>query len=223
MLFRPLFVDTFDNEQVIDGGGASAELYSLFWEQLKDKVIDVPRSSTEPPTKRHTRHEDTTTTTTPLPLFEQAGNGAMCLPTRITDEDLLHDLQSSSLVGWYYYAIGKVYHKAVIDGCPIPPSFASDFLIDYFLDEEPQQQRVSIRRVVKELLDLDQGFEWVKGQIVKPQGPFAFPGTTVGDLLDNDDGTLIGVYNWEAVVRRFFIAQVRGGGGGGGGGVVVLM
>lgn len=44
LLFRPFFVGSFDGEEVLDAGGATAELYSLFFEQLQSKTITIQAS-----------------------------------------------------------------------------------------------------------------------------------------------------------------------------------
>lgn len=202
-LFRRFLVEGFRGEDVQDDGGATYELYSLFFEQLKDLEVTIKVGASRGVSKQ---------TVMTIKLFEVAENGTVFLPTRIMDPALRAVLQADTSVRDTYFRIGKIFAKAIIDGCPIPPAWASDFLIGYFLDEHPQQERVPISRLVHMLSKIDPGYSWVRTQLA--QGTL-FEGFNVGDVLtkEEEDTTPIGPHNRDAVLRKFFVEKVSGDGG----------
>lgn len=62
---------------------------------------------------------------------------------------------------WSDKRVGKLVAKAMVDGCPIPPQWASDFLLAFFLEEEADQEdRMPIARLLRILHDVDADFDW---------------------------------------------------------------
>lgn len=93
-----------------------------------------------------------------------------------------------------------------IEGVPINACWASDFLIGFFLDEEPWQERISISQVVKMLIDIDGRYAWIRSHI--KQGLIPFEGSTIGEVLNTNEERPVGPGNWQKVLREFFTDRV---------------
>ena len=147
-----------------------------------------------PSAPRRTRNDTAAQSMEEFSLFECPEDGFSILPTK--------GLPQTEEIEQAYFAIGRVFAKSIIDDCPIPPSIASDFLIDYLLGEEATQDRVGVGRVVKMLVDA--GYGMVKGWILNGFPP----DLRVQDLLDSGDDSPIGVDSWQKVVRSLFVERV---------------
>ena len=202
-LFRPLQLKGFVGEEVIDDGGATHEILSLFFEQLKDLSVDVRVGG-----RGHAG------TCMSFKLFELASeSGTVYLPSQLNGDPFIsQSIRSTPEVKRMYYEVGRVFAKSIIEGCPISPCWASDFLMGFFLDEEPHQDRVSISHLINMLVDIDPSYIWIQRKT--QQGHIPFEGLTMNEVFllregDNDnDETMVGPDNWETTLRRFFMTRV---------------
>ena len=221
MLFRPYYM-IINGEDLLDAGGGTREVLTLFYEQLEGKVVKVPKRGLKG--TRNRRRVDTPVTE--WRLFEQGRGSSMCLPTAV-DDDLLKDMQESQEHSSVYFKIGRIFQKTVIEDCFIPTRFVPDLLVHYFLMDDynhhhhhHQQkdvgmamvEQMDIPMVVKILKDL--GLGYIRHWILLPCGPFCGSNITVGNLLqDNcdaiDQDTLVGPSNWEDVMRRLLAIQLK--------------
>jgi len=209
-LYRPLQLQGFEGEEVVDHGGATHEIFSLFFEQLHQVQVTVRIGG-----RGHTGIDVT------LQLFETMGeNGTIYLPTIVPDDrpDMWQAMRTTIEVQQGYFHVGRVFAKAIIEGCCIPPCWASDFLLSYLVDEEPHQQRVPIEHVINMMVEIDPTYMWIKK--TWESGGIPFEGLMMSEVLENDhdghhndngeeEGTImVGEDNWEHTVRCFFMARV---------------
>jgi len=238
-LYRPMMVAGFKGEEVLDYGGATYEVFSLFFEQLQEASAVVRVGG------RGQAGFDMS-----FQLFNTVGGGdnkggggtgTTFLPTAVVEEEiaggddssssggnsvsfLFQAIQNTPAVKQMYFDVGRVMAKAIIEGCPIPPCWASDFLIGFLLDEEPHQSRVTVSRLLHMLVEIDPSYMWLlRGW---RSGQIPFEGMAVEEVLltphhgggsssNNDwrlkgcEGMAVGPENWEDVLRQFFISRSR--------------
>lgn len=101
-LFHPLKVEGFDQEVVQDEGGASHEVLSLFFEQVKDLSVEMRAGRVRAGLSWS------------LKLFEAEEEGAAYLPTQVKDPSLLRDVCASQEIRERYFQVGRVMAKAII-------------------------------------------------------------------------------------------------------------
>ena len=173
------FKTKFKRERVVDEGGASRELLSLFFEQLHDLEITVKDVS--------------------FKLFEIAPTGCIYLPAKIPNIPL----DDMDMIKGQYFYVGRVFAKAIVEGCPIPSRWASDFLIGFFLCEEPtQESKVSMYHAVKTLVDMDSEYEWLQSKVLAGEIKSLVCDLMAGGL------TRVDGENCQKVVRRFVADKV---------------
>ena len=81
------------------------------------------------------------------------------LPKRLDPRELREIQKADENVSTFYKRIGRIMAKAIIDRCPIPVEWASDFLINYLLGEDPS--KASIPKLLSMLIEIDpQGYSW---------------------------------------------------------------
>lgn len=133
-IFRSLVVEGFRGEEVVDEGGASREIFSLFFEQLQDFPVDLRVGG-----------QGLAGAVVPVKLFQptvEDGRG-IYLPVQVKEdnEDLFRVFRSTAEVRTTYFFVGRVLAKSILEGCPVPPVHSSDLLLDFLLGELPDQVR----------------------------------------------------------------------------------
>jgi len=119
-LYHPLTIDGFKGEEVLDYGGATHEVFSLFFEQLQE-VSAVVRVGGRGQAGFDMSFQQLFQTVG----ADDKGDGGITqnttfLPMAVVEGEA-SAIQNTPATKQMYFDVGRVMAKAIIEGCPIPP------------------------------------------------------------------------------------------------------